>query len=214
MKTPSLLSLALMIGLGLVPPALAEKSPATLPAALKGVALAEIPDQAAALIFAAKPASRETTATEVVSGAVKTYPAIASAIVGAVCTKCPQVAAVVAKAAIKVQPQQAQLLANAAAAAAPNHKADIAKALAALGESVPTLKASLSPVIASLQSAAPQLANATATTAAANAEPPAAGSGRIRGPIVSGPYVPLSGTPTNSPPGTSVPPPGNDYARP
>jgi len=210
MKIIPLLSLALVVTLVGSAVVAAEDRPTTLPAALKGVTLAEMPAQAAALVAAAQPDVREATATEVVSGAVKAYPAIASAIVGAVCTKCPEVAAAVAKAAITVQPKQAQLLARAAAAAAPAYTADIRNALAALSESNPALKSTLVPVIASLQSAAPQVASVGSTSLP---EAPTTG-GRVRGPIVSGPYVPLSGTPTNTPPGTPVPPPGNDYARP
>lgn len=213
MKMIRLLSLALVVTLGSSVFGHAEKNTASLPAALKGVALAEIPAQAAALIAAAKPATREATATDVVSGTVKAYPAIASAIVGAVCTQFPELAAAVAKAAVSVQPKQAQLIARAAAAAAPAFTADIKSALVALGEATPALKASLTPVIASLQSPAPLIASAASVTPTPSLPEAPVTVGRGRGPIVSGPYVPLSGTPTNTPPGTPVPPTG-DYARP
>jgi len=194
--------------------AFAENSPAPLPAAnFKGVVIAEIPSQAATLIAAAKPAEREATASAVVTSAIKAHPTIASAVVGAVCTKCPDLAGVVAKTAISVQPRQAGIIARAAAAAAPSQTAAISKALASLRESVPTLKTTLDPVIASLEMASGQIANASpATEAVVPIVPP--GSGNVRGPIVSGPYIPLSGTPTNAPPGSPVPTGGRDYARP
>lgn len=210
MKSRIFLLVTLIVALGVVSTR-ADKTPATLPVALKGVTLAEIPAKAASLIAAAPLATRESTATEIITGAVKTYPAIASAIVGTVCTKCPEVAAAVTKAAIAVQPKQAEVIAKAAAAAAPKHTAEITAALLALSKTTPSLQPSLAPVISSLQGGtAVQVASATVTDPTTTTPP--TGS-RLRGPVVSGPYVPLSGTPTNSPPGTPVPPTG-DYARP
>lgn len=209
MKLIPVLRLALVVILGGSLFAQAEKT-STLPAALQGIAIAEVPAEAATLIAAAKPDQREMVATEVVSGTVKTYPAIATAIVGAVCTKCPDLAAVVTKAAVSVQPKQAQLIVKAATAVAPKYTAEIESALVALSESDPTLKSTLRPLIASFQS--PQLASVAGVTASDGTTEPAI-SGRLRGPVISGPYVPLSGTPTNTPPTTPVPP-GGDYARP
>lgn len=210
MKLNHLLRSTLVLALASTVLVRAENAP-TLPTALKGVALGEIPAQAATLIATAAPEQRSAKASEVVSGAVKTYPAIASAIVGAVCTKCPDLSATVAQAAAKIQPKQAQLIVQAAVAAAPKYKAEISKAMVALSESSPALKASLAGAITSLQS--PQVTTASSATAAPTLPETAPGIGRTRGPIVSGPYIPLSGTPTNAPPGTPVPPSG-DYARP
>lgn len=202
--------LKLFLALALVSPAVVHAETSTpLPTSLKGVAVAEIPAQAAAQIAAVKPEEREATAIALVTSAVKAHPTIASAIVGAVCTKCPEVAAAVSKAAISVQPKQAQIIVRAATAAAPDYAADITKALVALSEATPSLKPELTPLIASLQAAPTQVASTTPLpTETTTPTRPA------RGPIVSGPYIPLSGTPTNSAPGTPVPPGGRDYARP
>jgi hypothetical protein len=212
MKSCILLLATLVVALGAAP-VRAEKSSATLPVALMGVSLAEIPAKAATVIAAAPLETRASTATEIITGAVKSYPAIASAIVGTVCTKCPEVAAVVAQAAVAAQPKQAEVIAKAAAAGAPNYTAAITEALVALSKSTPSLQASIAPVISSLQNAT---ATPVAVASAADTTTPTVTvptSTRLRGPVVSGPYVPLSGTPTNTPPGTPVPPTG-DYARP
>ena len=190
----------------------AEKNSTALPAALKGVAIAEIPAQVADLIAAAKPAERETTAIQMVTATVKAYPTVASAIVGAVCTKCPDLAAAVTKAATSVQPKQAKLLAQAAAAAAPEQVKDILAALTALSETTPSLKTSLLPAVASLEALTGTTKTAASTQLASTTTEPA-GTTRVRGPVISGPYIPLSGTPTNATPGTPVPP-GGDYSRP
>jgi hypothetical protein len=210
MKMIRLSSLVIALALGATV-VYAEKAPPALPTALQGMTLGEIPAQTAALIAAATPEKRNAAVTELVTGAVKSYPAITTAIVGAVCSKCPEVASLVTKTAVSLQPKQAQLIAKAATAAAPKQTAAITETLAALAEANPSLKPSLHSVLTSLQTASLSVASTTPTSATEATTPT---PGRVRGPIVSGPYIPLSGTPTNTPPGNPVPPPGNDYARP
>ncbi len=206
-------------------------------AALKSVPTAEVPARAATLVAQTPATDQPGVTVEAVRFAVKAHPTIAPAIVGSVAKQCPAVAATAAATAAKLQPKQIKLIARAAAVAAPAHAGEIVTALcqalpgdyreialtvalavpsatdeilAGLSAGLPTIKAALNSVIASYQGATPSVAAVLDRVAPT---PGVTGSG-VRGPTIGPPFIALSGTPTNAPPGTNVPPGGRDYFRP
>jgi hypothetical protein len=206
--------------------------------ALKSVTAAEVPARAADLVAQTPAADQAVVTVEAVRIAVKAHPTIAPAIVGSVAKQCPAVAATAAATAAKLQPKQIKLIARAAAVAAPAHAGEIVTALCqalpgdyreialtvalavpgaadeilvGLSAGLPTIKAALDSVIASYQGATPSVA--AVLDRVAPTTPAVTGSG-VRGPTIGPPFIALSGTPTNAPPGTNVPPGGRDYFRP
>jgi len=206
-------------------------------AALKSVPTAEVPARAAELVAQASADTRESITVEAVRVAVKAHPTIASAIVGSIAKQSPATAAIAAATAAKLQPKQVKSIAQAAAAAAPTQAGEIVKALckalpdsyrevalvvalavpsatieilAGLSEGLPSIKSALDSVIASYSGQVPSVAavmdRVVPTTIVTSSD--------LRGPTIGAPFIALSGTPTNAPPGNDVPPGGRDYARP
>ena len=236
MKNSGGFALALVFGCSIVA-ASAETKTENVRTALKSVPTAEVPAHAARLVGQASAEDRDRVTTEVVCVAVKAHPTIAPAIVGSVAKQCPAAAINAAATAAKLQPKQVKAIAQAAAAAAPVHAGGIVKALckvvpsayrevalvvalvvpgatdeilAGLSEGLPALKAGLDSAIASYQG---QLLPSVAavldrTTVMSDFD------SSLRGPTIGAPFIALSGTPTNSPPASPVPPGGRDYARP
>ncbi|MCW5551438.1 MAG: hypothetical protein KIS67_04645 [Verrucomicrobiae bacterium] len=203
--------------------------------------VAEVPAMAADFVAKAKTSERDAVTTDVVKWAVKSHPSIAPAVVGAIARKTPEAASVAASTAASIQPKQAKLIAQAAVAAAPSQAGQIVKgvckavpsayrevALAAsgvapsatreillgVGAALPNLQANIDTAIASSGNGTPSVTAAldsttgSTTVAAGNPTPV------YRAPTIGAPYVPLSGTATNAPPGNNVPPGGRDYAAP
>jgi hypothetical protein len=156
---------------------------------LSPVPAAEIPAKAAELVAQAKPAERQPTTIAVVQAAVGKYPSAAPLIVGAIAKAVPAMAATAAATAVGLQPTMVNAIAKAAASAAPTkvNEVDVA------------VQRQLSVTLAGQ----PQPAT-----------PPAGGP--VLGPSRQPPYVPLTGTPGSSTPGTggTLPPHGRDYAQP
>jgi len=227
-------ALALVFGLTTAV-ASAETKTDTTRAAFKQVPTAEVPARAAQLVGQATVEDLARVTTEVVSVAVKAHPNIAPAIVGAVAKESPTAAITAAAIAAKLQPKQATAIARAAAVAAPSLAGGIVKALskqvpssyremalavaavapgatdeilAGLSEGLPALKAGLDTAIASYNG------QALPSVAAVLDRAPNTTDSTLRGPTIGGPYVAVSGTPTNAPPASPVPPNGRDYARP
>lgn len=96
---------------------------------LSSVPAAELPAQAAELVFQAKGEDQAATTTDVVKAAVGLKPAAAPAIVAAIAKKVPDMAAVSAGVAATEQPKQAAAIAKAAAAAAPDQTREIVLAV-------------------------------------------------------------------------------------
>jgi hypothetical protein len=215
----------------------AEVTKETIRTGLKSVPAAEVPARAAALVAKATAAELDGVTVEVVRVAVKAHPTVAPAIVGSIAKQCPAAAATAAATAAQLQPKQAKAIAQAAAAAAPAHAGAIvtalckalpsayrevalavasavpsatAEILAGLTEGLPTIKTAVDSVVASYSGQAPSVAavldRVVPTTPV--------GSSDLRGPTIAAPFIILSGTPTNAPPGTDVPAGGRDYARP
>lgn len=209
--------------------------------ALAKAAVAEVPAMAADFVAKAKTSERDAVTTDVVKWAVKSHPSIAPAVVGAIARQTPEAAAVAASTAATVQPKQAKLIAQAAVAAAPGQAGQIVKAmckavptayrevalaasevapsatreiLLGVGAALPNLQAKINTAIASSGNGTPSVstvldtASGTTTVAAGNPTPV------YRAPTIGAPYVALSGTATNAPPGVNVPPGGRDYAAP
>jgi len=206
-------------------------------AGLKSVPTAEVPARAAELVAQASSDTRVSITVEAVSVAVKAHPTIASAIVGSISKQNPTTAAPAAATAASLQPKQVKAIAQAAAAAAPAQAGAIVKALckalpaayrevalvvslavpsatdeilAGLSEALPEIKPALDSVIASYSGKAPSVAAVMDRVVPSVAS----GGSDVRGPTIGAPFIALSGTPTNAPPGNDVPPGGRDYARP
>lgn len=239
MKTHNISGFALAIVFGCsIAAASAETKTETVRSALKQVPTAEVPARAADLVAQARTADRDSVTAEVVRMAVKAHPTIAPAIVGSIAKKTPAAATTAAATAARLQPKQVTQIAHAAAAAAPAHAGGIVKALckvvpgayrdvaltvalvapgateeilAGLSEGLPALKAGLDAAIASYQG---QLLPSVAAVLDRTPDTADFASSSVRGPTIGAPFIVLSGTPTNTPPGTTVPPGGRDYARP
>ena len=218
----------------------ADKNTEAVRAALKPVPTAEVPARAAQLVGQASAEDRDLLTTEVVAVAVKAHPTIAPAIVGTIATQYPAQAVSAAASAARLQPKQAKAIAQAAAAAAPAHAGGIVKALckivpgayrevasvvalivpgatdeilAGLSEGLPAIKPALDTVIASYSGQVPSVG--AVLDRVTTTPPVATGPDGVRGPTIGPPFIALSGTPTNTPPGGgTVPPGGRDYARP
>jgi len=206
-------------------------------AALKSAPTAEVPARAAELVAQASTDTRESITVEAVRVAVKAHPTIAPAIVGSISKQSPATAAPAAATAAGLQPKQVRAIAQAAAAAAPAQAGAIVMALckalpasyreialvvslavpgatdeilAGLSEALPEIKPALDSVIASYSGKSPSVASVLDRVVPSVAS----GGSDVRGPTVGAPFIALSGTPTNAPPGNDVPPGGRDYARP
>ncbi len=228
--------LAMILGSGITV-ASAATTKEGMRVALKSVPTAEVPARAADLVVQTPAADQPSVTVEAVRVAVKAHPTIAPAIVGAIAKQTPALAATAAATAAKLQPKQIKLIARAAAVAAPGHAGEIVTALcqvqpgdyreialtvalavpgdtdeilAGLSAGLPTIKPALDSVIASYQGPTPSVA---AVLDRVVSPPTVTGSG-VRGPTIGPPFIALSGTPTNAPPGTNVPPGGRDYFRP
>ena len=215
MKTSKLLAFtfALVVAGGVA--SAKDESAAAIKSELKKVTTAEMPAKAAMLVSEAKPENRDTVAASVVRIAVKSKPTLTLAVVGAVAQKSPETAPTVAATAAELQPKQASQIAQAAAAAAPAKAAEIVKAVAKV------LPKSHREVALAVSQVAPNSSEevfagipASATSSANQPESPDAVN-NSRAPTIGGPFVPLSTTPGNVPPGGGqVPTGGRDYARP
>lgn len=204
--------------------------------ALKGVPAPELPAKSAEIVKKAKVRDWGDTTVGVVQAGVRISPVSAPAIVGAIAKSVPDMASLAASTAALEQPSQAAAIARAAASAAPARASKIVTAVSravpaqtrlvavSVAESVPgagrdvltgvigaqpELRRSL---IASTASTAPEVAKALdqAYKDVAVAGP------ESRGPTISAPYVPASGTPANVDTTSSapVPPGGRSYASP
>ena len=116
----------------------------------------------------------------------------------------------IVKAACKAQPDVYHEIVMGAAAAAPTSSKEI---LDALTEALPSLKNNIDRVVASYNGIVPSVA-AVLDQARSFPTTVAVASPGVRGPSIGAPYIPLSGTPTNAPGGTTVNPGSRDYARP
>lgn len=240
MKTPNIggFALAIIFGCG-IGVASAETKTETIRTSIKQSPTAEVPARAADLVAQSPTANRDQITTEVVRFAVKAHPTIACAIVGSIAKKTPAAAITAAATAAKLHPKQVTQIAQAAAAAAPAQAGGIVKALckvvpgayrdvaltvafvvpgateeilAGLSEGLPTLKAGLDSAIASYQGK--ELPSVAAVLDRTSDPDGFVSASFVRGPTIGPPFIALSGTPTNAPPGTAVPPGGRDYAKP
>jgi len=206
--------------------------------ALVGVPAAELPAKAAELVKAAKTNERQAATVAIVKAALEMNPAAAPSIVGAIARAVPAMAPVAAGTAAAQQPKQAAAIAKSASAAAPKMAGKIVVAvcqavpndyrnvaiavsqavpgagkeiLMAVAAALPDLKPAIEKVLAGYEGNVPSVA---AALDSAKTDPSAAPL--ARGPTVGPPYLPLSTTPGNVPPGGSgnVPPGGRDYAAP
>jgi hypothetical protein len=227
-------------GIGLVR---AETKPDSTRNIFEKIPAAEVPARAAEIVSLAKTADRNIAASETVKTAVKAHPTTAVATVGAISTKCPETAPITAATAAALLPKQARIIAHAAAKAAPSQAGAIVKAvckvvpgdyrevalvvgaaaplatrdiIAGLSEALPNLKPRLDAAVASYNGNLPSVGPVLDRAGSGNPGglTPLASPG-LRGPTVGGPYINLSGTPTNVPSGGGVVPPGGrDYAAP
>jgi len=192
-----------------------DESSVTIKNELSKVKTAELPAKAAALVSEAAPKDRDAVAASVVRTAVKSKPAVTLAVVGAVSQKSPETAPVVAATAAELQPKRASQIAQAAASAAPQKAAEVVKAVARV---LPKAHREVASAVAKIvpESSVEILAAVPSaeTTTPNQPEAPTAGHNN-RAPTIGGPFVPLSSTPGNVPPGGGVVPSGGrDYARP
>lgn len=215
MKTVKLLAFtfALVVAGGIA--SAKDESAATIKAELNKVTTAEMPAKAATLVSEAKPENRDALAAGVVRMAVKTKPALTLAVVGAVSQKSPETAPVVAATAAELKPKQASQIAQAAASAAPAKATEVVKAVAKV---LPKAHREVAVAVAQVvpQSSKEILAGvpASAQPTASQPESPNAPN-NSRAPTIGAPFVPLSQTPGNVPPGGGVVPVGGrDYATP
>jgi hypothetical protein len=204
------------------------------------VAAAELPAQAADAIAKADAKQHEATTEAVVTAAVGLNPASTPAIVGAIARVNPDMAALAARIAARLQPKQAGAIARSAAAAAPEQAGKIVelvcrevpgayREIASVAAQVAPKAnnqildgvAAAIPVLRSSIAQAQTIAGANGSVdAVLNAATQVSATGGTttsiaRGPTIGGPYVPITTTPTNAPPGGgTVPPGGRDYARP
>jgi hypothetical protein len=245
MKTKNMgfYSLAILLawGVGL---AGAQPKPESTRTVFENVPAAEVPAKAAAIVSLAKTVDRDVTAARMVKLAVKAHPTTIVATVGAIAAKCPESAPTTAATAAGLQPKQVLNIAHAAAKAAPAQAGAIVKAvckvvpsasrevalmvgntvpsatqdiIAALAEARPDFKSRLDVAIASYQGNLPSVAAVLDRAGPLNPASPtlAMTSPGSRGPTIGAPYIPLTATPTNVPPGGGVVPPGGrDYAAP
>ncbi|MBE0545473.1 MAG: hypothetical protein IH623_29400 [Verrucomicrobia bacterium] len=208
--------------------------------ALARSTVAEVPAKAADLVAEAKVSERDAVTTDVVKWAVKSHPSVTPAVVGAIARKTPGAASVAASVAAALQPKQAKLIAQAAVAAAPDQAGQVVKAvckavpsayrevataasaaapsanreiLLGVAAALPNLQGKIDSSLAAFGTTTPSvtavLDSTSGATSVASVNP-----APVRGPTIGGPYVPLSGTATNAPPGNNLPPGGRDYAAP
>jgi hypothetical protein len=175
-------------------------NPASAPA-LIGTIAREVP--ASAPVAAATAAAQQPgQASAIAKAAAASAPAQAGAIAGAVCRAVPNQYRNVAVAVAQAVPQSTKQILEAIASAIPELKASIEKALAGYSGGMT--------VASSLEKAAPAPGGS-----GGNTSPETVFTG-FRGPATAPPYVGLSGTATNSAPGTpgEQPPGGRNYATP
>jgi len=216
---------------------------ATFKQQFKAVPAAELPAKAADAVANADPKTREATTVAVVKAAVGLNPASAPAIVGAIARSTPEMAAVAARAAASLEPKQASTIARAAAAAAPEMAGKIVEAvcrevpsayrsvavavaevcpkankeiLQGVAAALPALSQPITRAMGNAGTLGPKVPTVLDQAAhSANLNSPVTMPVVLRGPTVKPPYIPLTGTPTNAPPGGGeVPPGGRDYASP
>ena len=152
--------------------------------------------------------------------AAKLQPKQATLIAKAAAGSAPAQAGAIVQAVGKVVSNRSEV-ALAVSEAAPNATLEI---LDALKDLVPSLKARIEAAVASFNGSVPSVAavyyrvnTGTSAALAGNSTTATSSSGSgLRGPSVSGPYIPLSTTPVLIVPGdnTVVPPGGRDYAAP
>ncbi len=154
--------------------------------------------------------------------AITELPKQSAAITRAAVAAAPSKAGSVVVAACRAVPIQYRDIAVAAAQAAPGSGTEI---LEAVESAIPSLKPAIQRVLAGYNGGAPSVAvvlsqasasSTTTTTTTASPSAPAVYSPMARGPAIGPPYIPLSGTPTNTVPGNfgEVPPGGRNYAAP
>ena len=206
----------------------------------QNVSAAELPATAAGVVARASAKEREATTEAVVKAAVGLNPASAPAIVGAIARTTPDMAATAARVAAALQPKQAGAIARAAAEAAPSMAGRIVEAVCkvvpsafrevanAVAQVVPKANSEILDGVASaLPSMKGAIAQAQGRAGSGNSvdsvlqsanqisTPTTPTVSSFRGPMISGPYVPITTPPTNAPPGSGiVPPGGRNYARP
>jgi hypothetical protein len=238
------ISMALAIGLltASTSIAAATTNPDTTKMSLAGVPAAELPAKASAIIKAAKSRERTSVTVDVVKTALSIHPTIAPTLVGAIGKTAPEVVDVAAGTAAAEQPKLAAEITKAATAAAPKKAGKI---VAAVCRSVPSeyrrialAAAQAAPdqskdILHGVVAALPQLKSGIEAALASYGSNPSVGavldastvattanaSGivqPVRGPTISPPYVPLSGSTTGTGPADSGPVPagGRDYAAP
>ena len=174
----------------------------TVAAAIVGAVAGKSPETAPA-VAAAAAGVQPSQARLITQAAVAAVPAKSGEIVAAVCKAVPSAYREVALGAAAGNPSASREILAGVASALPKYSNVIDRALAGTTEAV-----SVPGVLAQLSSSNPE----AAIPVVASATP---GLTAVRGPAISAPYIPLSGTPTNVPPGGGdVPPGGRDYAAP
>jgi hypothetical protein len=216
---------------------LQETKPAELPVrAAELVKAAKRADQESTTVSVVKEvASINPASVPAVVGAIaRRVPSMAALAAGAATAQLPAQAVAIAKAAAAAAPTKAGEIAEFVCKAAPGQYRGIVLAVAqaspkagkqillGLGQAMPQFAASIQqvmdnyrgvetmPAVLDQISATAQTTTETASVAGNTAAP------APRGPAVGPPYIPLSGNPGSSSPGTSgdVPPGGRDYSAP
>lgn len=234
--------LAFVTAIAVLPVSAKEETASPAFKALSTVASPELPAKAIEMVTSAKAEEQSAVTVDVVKTAVRLRPTMATAVVSALASKSPANAAIAAATAITAQPKQARLITRSAVSAAPSKVKEIVRVsskanptvydeivmgasaaaptssseiLEGLTEALPNLKPGIDRVIAGYNDIVPSVAavmdqvkNSPTTVATSSSPTPA------RGPSIGAPYIPLSGTPTNAPGGTTVNPGSRDYARP
>jgi len=173
--------LAVMLAMVSAQVALAKDSPqlADVELALTGVAIPELPVNAARLVSQASDAEKESATLLVVRTVSEINPTSLPAVVGAIGRATPTMASVAAANAVSLQPKQVVVITRAAVAAAPGRAGDIVAAIleklpaqyaivaAAAAEVAPAAgKDILNAVITAVPSLKPYIEKTTATIAA------------------------------------------------
>jgi len=178
----------------------------------------------------------QAASAAIVGAIARAEPDMAATAAGSAAAEHPKLAVAIARAAAMSAPSKAGKIVVAACRAVPNEYRNIAVAVAqvvpgagteildAVGTALPGFRNDIQRVLAGIGGAAPSVAavldrarsNSTATRDPKHPETPLATDTFARGPAIGPPYIPLSGTVTNTVPGNSgdVPPGGRNYAAP
>lgn len=211
---------------------------AELPAkAVQLVSQAKLSDRQATTVETVKTAVnlRPAAAPAIVGAIARAVPEMAALAAGVAASEQPKQTEAIARAATGAAPSRVTEIVASLCRAVPNQYRNVAVAaaqilpgagreiLAGVSTGLPGLRPSIENALAKQTGTAPSLtevldqaANSSDGKLTTAATTPVAAPSFSRGPTISGPYIPLSNTPTNVTTGTSgdVPPGGRDYARP